>query len=63
MTQEKFVRRCQALGAGLRQIARHQDPAHWTDALHSDLRLREVLHAQEKLLTAVERFLEDTATA
>jgi hypothetical protein len=58
MTQEKFVRRCQAIGTGLAQIASGQPLDHWTDALHANPRLREVLHAQEKLLTAMERFLE-----
>jgi hypothetical protein len=60
MTQDKFVRRCQMIGSGLTRIATIQGPEHWTGVLLTDPRLREVLHAQEKLLTAMERFLEST---
>jgi hypothetical protein len=60
MTQDKFVRRCEVIGTGLARIASSQPQEHWTGVLQSDLRLREVLHAQEKLLTAMERFLEQS---
>jgi hypothetical protein len=60
MTQDKFVRRCQVIGSGLARIASGQSQECWTGVVPPDPRLREVLQAQEKLLTAMERFLEST---
>ena len=61
MTQDKFLRRTQVIGAGLARIAGSQGRDYWSGLPQANPRLREVLHAQEKLLTAMERFLESTA--
>lgn len=58
MTTEQFIRRNQIIGERLAQIAAcGQYLQH--GAAPPDLRLRAVLQAQERLLNAMERLLDD----
>jgi len=59
MTIDKFVRRNQLLAEYLAQIAERRAEVGWGDsAAPLNAAFREVLAAQERLLTAAERLLE-----
>jgi len=59
MTYDKFVRRNQIIGDHLAQIVLRREDLGWNGKLQpADPRFREVLNAQERLLTAMERLLD-----
>ncbi|MDB5987087.1 MAG: hypothetical protein JWR16_2140 [Nevskia sp.] len=59
MTFEKFLKRNKLIAEYLAQIALHRDAVGWVDsAMPLDASFRDVLAAQERLLTAAERLLE-----
>lgn len=60
MTTEQFLRRNQIIGERLAQIAACGQYLQGK-AVPADLRLRAVLQAQERLLNAMERLLEQSA--
>lgn len=59
MTFDKFLKRNQLIADHLAQIAAHRDSIGWVDsATPLDTDFRDVLAAQERLVTAAERLLE-----
>jgi hypothetical protein len=59
MTFDKFMHRNQIIGDQLAKIAQRRRDLGWTGWLQpTDRRFREVLHAQERLLNAVENLLD-----
>ncbi|MDB5974791.1 MAG: hypothetical protein JWR07_1551 [Nevskia sp.] len=60
MTADKFIRRSQMISEHLAQVAASRECLHWDGALHPvNPQFREVLQAQERLLTALERLVEE----
>ena len=59
MTFDKFLKRNKLIADHLAEIAEHRDLAGWVDsATPLDNEFRQVLDAQERLLTAAEGLLE-----
>jgi hypothetical protein len=59
MTFDKFLKRNQLIADHLAQIAAHRHCIGWVDsATPLDMDLRDLLAAQERLVTAAERLLE-----
>lgn len=59
MTYEKFLRRNELIASCLAQIAQNKSLVAWVEtARPADSGLRELLAAQERLLTAAERMLD-----
>lgn len=59
MTADKFARRSQMISQHLAHIAASRERLQWDGALHPvNPQFREVLQAQERLLTALERLVE-----
>jgi hypothetical protein len=60
MTVEKFVRRNQIIEERLAQLRQHGEHMNWDGLVRPvSPQFREVLQAQERLLNAVERLLDD----
>jgi|GEM_PF-2567331 len=64
MTFDKFLKRNQLIADHLAQIAAHRDSIGWVDsATPLDADFRDVLAAQERLVTAAERLLDSCNAA
>ncbi len=60
MTVEKFIRRNKIIAERVTQLRQHGDQMHWDGIVHPvNPQFRDVLQAQERLLNALERLLED----
>jgi len=60
MTVEKFSRRNQIIAERLSQLRLHGDQMHWDGIVHPvNPQFRDVLQAQERLLNALERLLDN----
>jgi hypothetical protein len=62
MTIEKFLRRSQIISQHLSQLSGSREQMQWDGLLHPvNPEFRDVLQAQERLLTALERLLDGMA--
>lgn len=60
MTVDKFVRRNQIIADRLMQLRSRSDQMHWDGLVHPvNPQFRDVLQAQERLLNALERLLDN----
>ena len=60
MSIEKFLRRNQMIAAHLKELATHREEMQWDGILHPvNPQFREMMQAQERLLNAVERVLDN----
>jgi|UPI0004A6B944 hypothetical protein len=60
MTVDKFVRRNQIIADRLTQLRSRGDQMHWDGLVHPvNPQFRDVLQAQERLLNALERLLDN----
>ena len=60
MSIEKFLRRNQIIAAHLKELAAHREEMQWDGILHPvNPQFREMMQAQERLLNAVERVLDN----
>ncbi len=60
MTVEKFTRRNQIIAERLAQLRRRGEQMQWDGIVHPvNPQFRDVLQAQERLLNALERLLDD----